>query len=343
MKKGAVFGAVLLILASQVLATTYKIIDLGTLGGRISGARAINDFGQVVGWSKNAEGQTQAFIWSKSAGMMGIGNPSAYSQAFGINGLDQVVGLSDGQGFIWEKFSGLQPLGFLSNGIYSNALDINDSSQVVGSGDGYPNNSLVYYIADSLAFGWTESFGLTQLATPAWHPVETYARGINANGEVAGSARDAINADLRAVKWDTAGNLVYLSMQPSVAFAINDSGFVVGNAGNLAYLWFDDWNSQFICRGAAYDINNAGQVVGSYEDRAYVWDSSGLVNLGALPGGHASAAFGINNLGQIVGWSLDAQSTQHAVLWEPEVPEPSSLILLATGSGLILLRRSRRT
>lgn len=40
------------------------MIDLGTLGGRSGGARAINDHGQAVGGSNTASGKGHAVLWT---------------------------------------------------------------------------------------------------------------------------------------------------------------------------------------------------------------------------------------------------------------------------------------
>ena len=40
-----------------------KMTDLGTLGGRSSRPRAINERGQVVGESVTASGETHPFLW----------------------------------------------------------------------------------------------------------------------------------------------------------------------------------------------------------------------------------------------------------------------------------------
>lgn len=42
-----------------------KIIDLGTLGGDSSSSLSINNRGQVAGDSKNALGDSHAFLWTK--------------------------------------------------------------------------------------------------------------------------------------------------------------------------------------------------------------------------------------------------------------------------------------
>ena len=78
-------------------AVQYEIRDLGSLGGGYSIGTAVNDFGQVAGWSFNAAGNSQAFIWRDGV-MSGLAYPPGDfdSAAYGINNLGQVVGYSCG-------------------------------------------------------------------------------------------------------------------------------------------------------------------------------------------------------------------------------------------------------
>jgi|GEM_PF-2296997 len=55
---------------SVSFAQDYEFRDLGTLGGRSSGANAINNNGQVVGASKTSTNTyIHAFIWDIVSGM----------------------------------------------------------------------------------------------------------------------------------------------------------------------------------------------------------------------------------------------------------------------------------
>jgi probable HAF family extracellular repeat protein len=47
--------------------TDGGVVDLGTLGGRTSGATAVNEAGQMAGWSETLDGQTHAALWTLSA------------------------------------------------------------------------------------------------------------------------------------------------------------------------------------------------------------------------------------------------------------------------------------
>src|SRR4029453_12002142 len=72
-----------------------SVMDLGTLGGQNSQALAVNDLGQVVGWSETGNGGRRAFLWSPGKGMMNLGTLGGnWSQALGINNRGEVIGLS---------------------------------------------------------------------------------------------------------------------------------------------------------------------------------------------------------------------------------------------------------
>jgi probable HAF family extracellular repeat protein len=55
--------------------------DLGTLGGTLSDASAINELGQVVGTSTTAAGERRAFLWTASGGMIDLGMLSGSKSA----------------------------------------------------------------------------------------------------------------------------------------------------------------------------------------------------------------------------------------------------------------------
>jgi probable HAF family extracellular repeat protein len=76
---------------TQTTITNIQVQDLGTLGGGGSEATAINDSGQVVGWSWTANDSEQhAFLYDSTNGMTDLhtlgGN---YSEATDINNSGQ--------------------------------------------------------------------------------------------------------------------------------------------------------------------------------------------------------------------------------------------------------------
>ena len=69
--------------------------DLGTLGGSHSGARAINDRGQVVGWSDTADGAMHAVLWEGGT-LTELGTLVGDTiLAYAVNARRQAVGVSE--------------------------------------------------------------------------------------------------------------------------------------------------------------------------------------------------------------------------------------------------------
>ena len=99
------------------LVSQITVTDLGTLGGRISRAFAINDLGQVAGYSQTSSGSEHAFLWA-SGMMQDLGTLGGnISVARAINDPGQVVGtsstlLADGHAFLWAN-GVMQDLGTL--------------------------------------------------------------------------------------------------------------------------------------------------------------------------------------------------------------------------------------
>jgi probable HAF family extracellular repeat protein len=119
------------------------MLDLGTLGGHNSWARAINNSNQVVGESDTADFNTHAFLWSGGV-MTDLGTLGGRSSsAAAINEQGHVVGWAENaagqrRAFIWingvmtDLNSALlfgQSLGGL---VLTEARGINDAGQIVG-------------------------------------------------------------------------------------------------------------------------------------------------------------------------------------------------------------------
>ena len=281
--------------------------DLGTLpGGNESGARDINDSGQVVGWSYDSAGDRRVFFWQNGAStsVKTLGGSENY--AYGINELGCIVGwskLSTGHdhAFIWENHV-VTALGKLPGDAASAARDVNDSRQVVG----YSVDSGGY--ARAVIWNTTGSITIEDLGTlPGGRA--SFAYDINSSAQVVGYSDDG--SRYQAVLWSTAGGTSIWRIPPAPAWVSSE----------------------------ALGINDKGQVVGSYWTstgacHAFLWAAGdGVVNLPPLAGDTESVAWAINESGQIVGASwLSGTADEHAVLWTP-IPEPSGFLALLCGLG----------
>ncbi len=129
--------AAVLVIVTPVLAAQYMVTDLGTLGGDISIAYAINDSGQIVGVAGTATPHTShAFIYDGTMHDLLGAAGGASSVATAINGSGEVAGynattiFSANRAFFYDGT--LHDLGNLvGNG--SEANGINDSGIVAGT------------------------------------------------------------------------------------------------------------------------------------------------------------------------------------------------------------------
>lgn len=129
-----------------------------------------------------------------------------------------------------------------------------------------------------------------------------------------------INASAMAAVMYDVTELGSLGEPFSYAYDINDRGEVVGYFGdylNRAFLWKSSTGINDLGtlpgkdNSVANGINNAGKVVGYSDNRAFLWNrNTGMVDLGTLPNQSSSEAIAINNQDQVVGVSGD-----RAFLW----------------------------
>ena len=135
--------------------------------------------------------------------------------------------LPDGNftGMLWTRATGMQNIGRFPNADYTAAEGINDSNQVVGWG------FTSFGQERTSSFYWTVSLGMRLLSTFGGH--ETFAWGINQQGNIVGHSTLAHNTAVHAVLWTN-----YTS-------APQDLGTLPG--GNNSY---------------ARGLNNVGQVAG---------------------------------------------------------------------------------
>jgi probable HAF family extracellular repeat protein len=295
------------------------IHDLGTLGGRNSGAgmAGVNPEGQVVGFaeteivdSNNPPFQeSHAFLWQKGVmsdlGTLG-GNDStanAIDSQHRVVG-DSLTGEADpffGQQFhpyLWEK-GVMRDLGTLG-GSSGFAAGINEVGQVVG-GTSVDNTPVPPFGGPPFfAFLW-ENGVMTNLG--AFGGIESLAFAINNRAQVVGEftfVNSAGTGISHAFRWE--GGLMQdlgtiTGDQASIALAINDKSQVVGVSGS----------------GFIDDFTPA---------HAFLWENGVLTDLNTLipadSGLQLIFAFGINTRGQIDAWAFEfSTGNVHAVLLTP--------------------------
>jgi probable HAF family extracellular repeat protein len=318
----------------ELFAVTYKVTDLGTLGGTWSDALAINGLGHVVGMSHTASGEVHAFLWTPETGMRDLAaTGSGRSEAHGVNASGQVVGYGWGSGsfraFIWTAAEGMRNLE-LFGGASSFGMSINDDGDVGGEISGLPGQSIRsaviwtaggYELVDGVNFsgmGVVDLRGLTQAVGTA-------------------ETADRVNVPKPFLYTRTAGGwtataILPISSSDADARALNAAGQVTGyfrrtDGGISSYVWsasagFDTLPS-LGGRVDSYDLNDAGVVVGSVvgsawaHEKAAMWIplDDGSWGLQLLPSDNRrGVARAINNRGDIAG-VIYTSSGQHAAIW----------------------------
>jgi probable HAF family extracellular repeat protein len=299
------------------------IIDLGTLGGEVSLAHAVNNRDQAVGWALNSvpasvniwedypwpfATQQRAVLWENGTAMdLGtLGGTSAWATA--INDSGQVIGqswtaVSAGQprqaagwswsrptaGFLWDKGT-MTDLGSLG-GTFALPTRINSQGQVIG----------IMTVSGDLAhhpFLW-ENGMLTDLGTLGGSLGR--ANDINEAGEIVGGA-------------------------------------TMANGLNRAFFWKDGLMTNLGTLGThsqAWHINSKSQVVGTSGThpnlRAFLWENGGpMLDLNTLvPAGSPllAVALAINNRGEIL---CGGPNEERLFLVVPQQPQ---LSIAPDGSG----------
>ncbi|OEZ57544.1 HAF repeat-containing protein [Duganella sp. HH105] len=347
-------AAILLAFASEAAATQapYTYMALSSLGGD-SGANAINNAGQITGYSYSDATVFHAVRWTGSA-VTDLGAPSGLSSSgLAINLSGQVAGnIIDAYSpsLTAARWTGTQQITLPSlSGDRSRALGINDAGTVVGysSGQEKGHQATMWNGTDATLLGSlnSSSFGST-------------ATDINNNGAATGFSYVNGSDDRHAVVWNggVITDLGTLGGSISYGSGINDAGVVVGYATTSANMDFHAtlWNNGTVTDlgtgnmdGAmAADINNKGQAVGfAWTDstfHAMLWQHGAAIDLNTYldptlvsQGWELQTADGINDQGQIVGKATNRYTTATQAFLLSPVPEADGYSMLLAGLGLV--------
>ena len=209
--------------------------DLGTLGGIVSVADSINASGLITGRSDTTSGATHAFLYSAGT-MTDLGTLGKSSVGHGINARGQVTGESSLSGggehaFLYSA-GAMTDLGTLG-GLNSQGVDINDSGQITGSSQTTTGGERAFLFSDGR---------MTDLGSLGGNSV---GLGINAHGQVVGVSLTSSGSDARQHAFLYSEGAMYdlnSLLAPGFgsilkdALGINDSGQIVANSSNHAYL-----------------------------------------------------------------------------------------------------------
>ena len=273
---------------------------------------------QVIG--RNAWGQNQYTVTGLGFLRVGI-----VSEAYGINNLGQVVGVSAtignsyGHAFVYSG-GVMGYVGSSDPDTISFAYAVNNSGQVVGVTDASGNGNIGQAFLNS--GGSTQTLGFLSGGA------SSKAYGINDAGQVVGGAWTGQDSGSTHAFVFSGGSMQDLgafpgnSLDGTTAFGINNSGQVVGcyftNVTNTSIHAFSysggvisDLGTLGGLRSFAGAINDSGQIVGFADTASGIQDAmmySGngpMADLGTLAAPyHAySEALGINNNGQVVGFA----------------------------------------
>lgn len=284
--------------------------DIGSLVGLSTRAMALNDQGDVVGYSvtgpagPESEPFTNAFLYSNTD-MRDLfeGEHCAVSVATAVNERKEIVGycrletLGYAQPFYYSEPTGvmvLNPFGAEPLNATGAAYGINESGEMVGNANEPSAGDRAFLMSSPTAPG----IDLTPALSPPYYA--SGASAVNDSGQIVGALSKS---------------------GPSSANDYQDS-FLLDGASftNLDEVLTQDpefSNANFVAKA----INGAGVVVGYVGGtgrpvQAFVYDNGKFVDL-ETPSGEFSWGYGIDSAGRVVGdATLGGGSVMHAFLWE---------------------------
>lgn len=262
--------------------------------GTSTQAFGISADGSTVVGAASSEISLEAFRWTKTGGLQGLGFPGGkeQSEAIAANEDGSVIA-GTGKGFAG---TGPQAARWIENGGWRFIPDGETFFTIQSRGISADGNTVVgaaQFLGTVLqeGFVWTPSGG-TQLVGQIAEEQPTVATGISADGTIiCGFGADS-DGDNVAFRHTMQGGLVVLPL----ALDANDcSGLGISADGDTIV--------------GACDPNGA-------PTQAVLWDEHGAVPLGFLPGGRGSVLRAVSADGAVgVGQAGDADGLGRAVVW----------------------------
>ena len=326
----------------------FDLVSLGTLGGGFSVASAINNRGEIVGYSRDATGLLHAFSYRNGV-MRSLNNKPCSATA--INDAGQIVGsgLTPSTNFLT-----LPPLSPPILPPFTNPIVIWPTNPIVI----LPTNPIVIRHTNPIVILPTNPIVILNtnpiVIPPGDIIVPPLPTGVTLSAdtaaqEIAVSISSQIVGDSLATNVNTVTNTYYIS-RPALfrlgalvnlfpgtnsgyAAGINNRGEIVGsvnvNGGAAhAFVYRNGLTTDLGNGVAAMGINNRGDVVGlsissppsagafpPASEHAFLYRHGLMRDLGTL-GGSSAAATAINDVGEIVGWSATSSNAEtHAFLY----------------------------
>lgn len=317
LKRIAIAALCLAAALAQAAQSRWTIVELPPSFNPAFGpvaAIALNDAGQVTGWSYSGQNVPvhHAFIWDN--GVMtdtGVVPGSTESTAWGINSKGTLAG-TDNRGHAAIYQGGAWTL----LGIDGIANDINDHDTIVG-GYTIPGVGMHGYMIRNGAFVDMGTLGgsfSTALSVNNKHVAVGYsylANSVTTHGFI---YEDGVMKDMGT-----------LGGASSYAYAVNDHGVAVGSSldaqGRMCAITYDGVMQKIPGLGAysyARDVNDHGDVIGYSDGHQFLYSGGTVTLLDQLPevvaaGWHIGNTTAINNRGWILAsaYRIDAQGVYH--------------------------------
>jgi len=349
--------------AGTPAAPQYQIFDIGIVqtGDTASQGFRISEGGIGVGRSVRSNG-AQAFTWTRGGGIVGLPNLAgrAFCVSNGANDSGIVTGTCASTLFgtsrlpvIWTN-GAVSQLPLPAGETLGDANDVNASGVAVGSVNSGSLQKAVYYSGGTATF-------ISQTTPNGSFFITAFS--INDSGRVVGQGIDPNNAARNVgIVYDIGSSSAFEvgalpNANGALAFAVSNSGFVVGSSmqnqgSGLPFIWSQAGGMTAIplptgtTQGSARGVNSAGWAVGTASSAfaiPFLYDGTATYRLADLiPAGTgwdlstntSSSALGISETNVIVGTGVFNGQT-HAYAMVPVANlSLGGRVLTADGAGI---------